>query len=100
MLIFILNKIYGYIRNLIRLIKQLFCLYLMKPLHLSLINLIDYKIYYQFIKSDNDFTWYFQTEFLIKIYFSSGEVVKNVFNNWILFLQSKPYSVISFYMIK
>ena len=58
----------------------------MKPLHLSLISLIDYKFYYQFIESDNDFIRYFQTEFLIKIYFSSGGVLKNKFNNWILFL--------------
>ena len=58
----------------------------MKSLHLSLINLIDYKFYYQFIKSDSDFIKYFQTEFLIEIYFSSGVVLKNKFNNWILFL--------------
>ena len=58
----------------------------MKPLHLSLINLIDYKFYYQFIKSDSDFIRYLKTEFLIKFYFNSGEVLKNKFNNWILFL--------------
>ena len=58
----------------------------MKSLHLSLINLIDYKFYDQFIKSDNNFIRYFKTEFLIKIYYSSGEVLKNKFNNRILFL--------------
>ena len=33
-------------------------------------------INYQIIKSENDFIWYFQTEFLIKNYFSSEEVLK------------------------